>query len=65
VGEPRETPHDATFTLTGDDPMLEQIEAATAGRVRRTHDRPTPPPQPGPLETGEPEWMQDEPDASQ
>jgi hypothetical protein len=64
------TPADGPdFQLTGDDPMLEQIEAATAGRVPpQAGGSPEAAPEAsgrGPLDPGEPSWMQHEPDASQ
>lgn len=50
--------------LTGDDPMLDQIEAATAPRVREVLGD-APAARPAPLEPGEPESALYEPDASQ
>jgi hypothetical protein len=60
MSEPPDVRPEPDFQFTGDEPMLEQIEAAPAGRVP-----PRKPDPPGPLEPGEPEWMQYEPDASQ
>jgi hypothetical protein len=67
------TPADGPdFQLTGDDPMIQQIEAATAGRVplqagSSPEAAPVAPEASarGPLDPGEPSWMQHEPDASQ
>jgi hypothetical protein len=62
------------FQLTGDDPMLEQIEAATSGsRPAAPGDSPPEPTsegadgegRPPAVEPGEPESAQFEPDASQ
>ncbi len=52
------------FQLTADDPMMDQIEAATAAsRERVSEERPVA--SSDPLEPGEPESARFEPDASQ